>query len=197
MYLADECSGVAQPVEQLICNQQVGGSNPSTSSTQLPEQFNMEEFPSGQRGQTVNLLSVTSVVRIHPPPPRRRKLIGLRRFFISQARIRRPPRAPIPPQPLCADLLKFLPAHSQHFAKLQVLLRLIFKYFPFSCIFFTENFPILKEIRYLGVFRAISVQFAQKLLFEKYEFFPLRYLQIQRRACIMFLTKNIGFPLPI
>ena len=29
----------------------------------------MEEFPSGQRGQTVNLLSVTSMVRIHPPPP--------------------------------------------------------------------------------------------------------------------------------
>ena len=27
------CAGVAQPVEQLICNQQVGGSNPSTSST--------------------------------------------------------------------------------------------------------------------------------------------------------------------
>ena len=26
-------AGVAQPVEQLICNQQVGGSNPSTSST--------------------------------------------------------------------------------------------------------------------------------------------------------------------
>ena len=26
------CAGVAQPVEQLICNQQVGGSNPSTSS---------------------------------------------------------------------------------------------------------------------------------------------------------------------
>ena len=29
----------------------------------------MEEFPSGQRGQTVNLLSTTSMVRIHPPPP--------------------------------------------------------------------------------------------------------------------------------
>ena len=29
----------------------------------------MGEFPSGQRGQTVNLLSVTSVVRIHLPPP--------------------------------------------------------------------------------------------------------------------------------
>ena len=29
----------------------------------------MGEFPSGQRGQTVNLLSVTSVVRIHHLPP--------------------------------------------------------------------------------------------------------------------------------
>ena len=28
-------------------------------------------FPSGQRGQTVNLLSTTSVVRIHPLPPKR------------------------------------------------------------------------------------------------------------------------------
>ena len=31
----------------------------------------MEEFPSGQRGQTVNLLSLTSMVRIHPPPPQK------------------------------------------------------------------------------------------------------------------------------
>ena len=59
-------AGIAQPVEQLICNQQVGGSNPSTSST---VKKNMGEFPSGQRGQTVNLLSMTSVVRIHPLPP--------------------------------------------------------------------------------------------------------------------------------
>jgi hypothetical protein len=29
----------------------------------------MEEFPSGQRGQTVNLLAQPSMVRIHPPPP--------------------------------------------------------------------------------------------------------------------------------
>ena len=28
----------------------------------------MDGFPSGQRGQTVNLLSMTSVVRIHPHP---------------------------------------------------------------------------------------------------------------------------------
>ncbi len=30
---------------------------------------NKEEFPSGQREQTVNLSSPTSVVRIHPLPP--------------------------------------------------------------------------------------------------------------------------------
>ena len=30
------------------------------------------DFPSGQRGQTVNLLSLTSVVRIHHPPPEKR-----------------------------------------------------------------------------------------------------------------------------
>ena len=29
----------------------------------------MEEFPSGQRGQTVNLLRLASMVRIHLPPP--------------------------------------------------------------------------------------------------------------------------------
>ncbi len=31
---------------------------------------NVEEFPSGQREQTVNLLRFASVVRIHPPPPK-------------------------------------------------------------------------------------------------------------------------------
>ena len=59
-------AGVAQLVEQLICNQQVAGSSPITSS------IHMEEFPSGQRGQTVNLLRLASVVRIHPPPPKKR-----------------------------------------------------------------------------------------------------------------------------
>ena len=88
-----------------LCNQQVGGSNPSTSSTverrllhsafrrseklhirnrlsplhfetaslgfkMSNSKVNMGEFPSGQRGQTVNLLSMTSVVRIHLPPPK-------------------------------------------------------------------------------------------------------------------------------
>ena len=68
--LADLGAGVAQLVEQLICNQQVGGSSPSTSSIfpKQPIEY-VGEFPSGQRGQTVNLLSMTSMVRIHPLPP--------------------------------------------------------------------------------------------------------------------------------
>ena len=35
----------------------------------LPAPNAVVEFPSGQRGQTVNLLSPTSMVRIHLPPP--------------------------------------------------------------------------------------------------------------------------------
>ena len=115
LLLSSRCrAGVAQSVEQLICNQQVGGSSPSTSSNvkrsslhsasggsrklrirsllfPLPRKptslgfarrnelgfarrngsakLNMGEFPSGQRGQTVNLLAMPSVVRIHLPPP--------------------------------------------------------------------------------------------------------------------------------
>ncbi len=65
-----KCAGVAQLVEQLICNQQVAGSSPITSS------IYKEEFPSGQRGQTVNLLRLASVVRIHPPPPKIRTRIA-------------------------------------------------------------------------------------------------------------------------
>ena len=62
-------AGVAQQAEQLICNQQVDGSIPFTSSN------NMGRFPSGQREQTVNLPSATSVVRIHPCPPRKNRLL--------------------------------------------------------------------------------------------------------------------------
>ena len=52
-------------VEQLICNQQVGGSNPSASS----RDDYLGRFPSGQRGQTVNLLAQPSKVRILLSPP--------------------------------------------------------------------------------------------------------------------------------
>ena len=67
-------------VEQLICNQQVGGSIPSTSSIYLATDDTLsqitrlslksfEGFPSGQRGRTVNPLAELSMVRIHLPRP--------------------------------------------------------------------------------------------------------------------------------
>ena len=55
-------ANVAQLAEQLICNQQVNGSSPFIGC--------LDGFPSGQRGQTVNLLSTTSKVRILPHPLR-------------------------------------------------------------------------------------------------------------------------------
>src|SRR5690554_3802469 len=43
-----------------------------------------EEYPSGQRGQTVNLLQVASVVRIHSPPPQKTQLFQLLSFFMKK-----------------------------------------------------------------------------------------------------------------
>ena len=43
----------------------------------------MEEFPSGQRGQTVNLLRLASVVRIHPPPPSGVDTLDVYPIFVS------------------------------------------------------------------------------------------------------------------
>ena len=59
-------AGVAQSVEQLICNQQVAGSSPIASSSLV---LLLEGFPSGQREQTVNLPAEPTEVRILPPPP--------------------------------------------------------------------------------------------------------------------------------
>ena len=85
LYLPPEYAGVAQLVEQLICNQQVAGSSPITSSKQghNPCPSYMGEFPSGQRGQTVNLLLLASMVRIHPLPPRRSK-VRFAPFFFTE-----------------------------------------------------------------------------------------------------------------
>ena len=60
-------AGVAQSVEQLICNQQVAGSSPIASSSLAI--YILEGFPSGQREQTVNLPAEPTEVRILPPPP--------------------------------------------------------------------------------------------------------------------------------
>ena len=65
-YFGGELADVAQLAEQLICNQQVIGSSPIVGSTRLIGI--LDGFPSGQRGQTVNLLATLSVVRIHLHP---------------------------------------------------------------------------------------------------------------------------------
>ena len=57
---------VAQLAEQLICNQQVIGSSPIIGF--ILYRYFLDGFPSGQRGQTVNLLQIASVVRIHLRP---------------------------------------------------------------------------------------------------------------------------------
>ena len=65
--LASKSAGVAQQVEQLICNQQVAGSSPIASSSFW--WYSMEGCPSGQWEQTVNLPAKPTEVRILPPPP--------------------------------------------------------------------------------------------------------------------------------
>ncbi len=60
-FMLGSYAGVAQLAEQLICNQQVGGSTPFASSE------NMAGFPSGQREQTVNLSS-NDFGGSNPPP---------------------------------------------------------------------------------------------------------------------------------
>ena len=65
--LQNMCADVAQLAEQLICNQQVIGSSPIIGFLIVYIVY-MGRFPSGQRGQTVNLLQIASVVRIHLCP---------------------------------------------------------------------------------------------------------------------------------
>ena len=66
---------MAQLAEQLICNQQVIGSSPIIGF--------LDGFPSGQRGQTVNLLATLSVVRIHLHPLGSQKLPKKLHIFLK------------------------------------------------------------------------------------------------------------------
>ena len=63
-------------LEHLPYKQRVGGSNPSTPTLK-------GSFQSGQMGQTVNLLLIASVVRIHHYPQQKKKHLHNRdAFFI-------------------------------------------------------------------------------------------------------------------
>ena len=59
-------AGIAQPVEQLICNQQVGGSNPSTSSNATRTSYGgIPERPKGADCKSV----VTDFAGPNPASP--------------------------------------------------------------------------------------------------------------------------------
>ena len=68
-YSSVEFAGVAQLVEQLICNQQVGGSSPSTSSSffssALTEYGGIPEWPKGADCKSV----VDDFGGSNPPSP--------------------------------------------------------------------------------------------------------------------------------
>ena len=65
-------AGVAQLVEQLICNQQVGGSSPSTSSTISASEYGrFPEWPKGADCKSV----VNDFGGSNPPPPTKRQSI--------------------------------------------------------------------------------------------------------------------------
>ena len=110
---------MAQLAEQLICNQQVGGSSPSTSSSYKYRKLNMGEFPSGQRGQTVNLLAMPSVVRIHLPPPKStcfsQVLFSMPRICNSILRVLQNHVMPVPPKSTCFPQVLFFYAVKMQF----------------------------------------------------------------------------------
>ena len=75
-------AGVAQLVEQLICNQQVGGSNPSTSST--ISYGGIPERPNGADCKSV----VTDFGGSNPPSPTNRtRTFVCVRFFIVRTQV--------------------------------------------------------------------------------------------------------------
>ena len=69
------CAGVAQLVEQLICNQQVGGSSPSTSSIFLQSEYgSVPEWPKGADCKSVG----TAFEGSNPSPSTRKKCFPIK-----------------------------------------------------------------------------------------------------------------------
>ena len=77
-------AGVAQLVEQLICNQQVGGSSPSTSSTYLKsEHGSVPEWPKGADCKSV----VFDFGGSNPPAPTKTRNQSKRAGFLGSLSI--------------------------------------------------------------------------------------------------------------
>ena len=80
--LSPQYAGVAQLVEQLICNQQVGGSSPSTSSTKLKISYGrVPEWPKGADCKSV----ASSFGGSNPPSPTKKlaDFCGLFLFYLD------------------------------------------------------------------------------------------------------------------
>ena len=147
--------------EQLICNQQVVGSTPITSSS------SMGEFPSGQRGQTVNLLSSTSLVRIQLPPPYKKYQVLTAWYFLYVVKPGRSAGA----QHCCAvyrrhipkvRLMAFAVSCAQRYAnRLNIISGTLFAVFPLSAI---SVFPVAKSLS----FGILLLQPSRHNLFTKY-----------------------------
>ena len=75
-------AGLAQLVEQLICNQQVGGSSPSTSSTFLEGRIikygSVPEWPKGADCKSVGF----AFGGPNPPAPTKTRNRPIGRFFV-------------------------------------------------------------------------------------------------------------------
>ena len=80
--VVEVCAGIAQLVEQLICNQQVGGSSPSTSSNlsaaQQSEYGGIPEWPKGADCKSV----VSDFGGSNPPSPTNPEHESVRDFRI-------------------------------------------------------------------------------------------------------------------
>ena len=108
--LSPQYAGVAQLVEQLICNQQVGGSSPSTSSTKLKISYGrVPEWPKGADCKSV----VSDFGGSNPPSPTTspQAAYRLRRLFYKSHQRAHSAASPFPKKVtlrLCCSLVNAL-----------------------------------------------------------------------------------------
>ena len=82
--LALENAGVAQLVEQLICNQQVGGSSPSTSSTFFLTKIKYGRIPEWPKGADCKSVAIRFGGSNPPSPTKQKGLATASLFCLSK-----------------------------------------------------------------------------------------------------------------
>ena len=80
--VTEKLAGVAQLVEQLICNQQVGGSSPSTSSSKRNELNRFGSVPKWPKGADCKSV-VSDFGGSNPPAPTKQRDLLRQVFFVS------------------------------------------------------------------------------------------------------------------